>query len=234
MAGAIDSIDTRLRAAAPGGAAGEQPFTAEDGGRRLSLVLRKGRILSAAHDGVSDAAEAQVFDAFCEILQGLPIQEAADHAGHHVMARLSEPDRAPPVPGIVTPWNADPLYRRPMRLIRRIRAEHAAHQASHSTENFWNPTISKDWLRLDEAAQLARIDEIIAEFLAERGLAPESLAAVGIEGNVRVFVAFAEAVGYQRKPALLMDFERQLRAQTGDRLEVFAEEMADGNRIRRL
>jgi hypothetical protein len=31
-----------------------------------------------------------------------------------------------------------------------------------------------------------------------------------------------------------MAFERQLRARTGDRLEVFAEEMADSNRIRRL
>jgi hypothetical protein len=31
-----------------------------------------------------------------------------------------------------------------------------------------------------------------------------------------------------------MDFERKLRTATGDRLEVFAEEMADGNRIRRL
>jgi hypothetical protein len=31
-----------------------------------------------------------------------------------------------------------------------------------------------------------------------------------------------------------MDFERRLRAATGDRLEVFAEELADANRIRRL
>ena len=234
MAGAIDSIDSPLRAASQGRAAGDETFSAEDQGRRLSLVLRKGRIVDATHDGVDDPAEAHVFDAFCEILSGLPIQEAADHAGHHVLARLGAPDRAPPVPGIVTPWNADPLYHRPMRLVRRIRAEHAERHASRSTENFWNPTISKDWLRLDEAAQLARIDEILAAFLADRGLPPDSLAAVGVEGNVRVFLTFAEAVDYARKPALLMDFERTLRARTGDRLEVFAEEMADGNRIRRL
>jgi hypothetical protein len=230
MAGAIDSIDSPIRATA----ADEARLQAEDDGRRLSLVIRKGRIVSAVHDGVSDPAEARVFDAFCEILAGLPIQEAADHAGHHVMARLDGPDRAPPVPGIVTPWNADPLYRRPMRLIRRIRDQHAARRDSHSTGNFWNPTIAKDWLRLDEAAQLARVDEILGEFLADRGLPPDGLAAVGVEGNVRVFLSFAETVGYERKPALLMDFERRLRARTGDRLEVFAEEMADGNRIRRL
>lgn len=234
MPGAIDSIDSPIRAASPGGSAGEETFTAEVDGRRLTLVVRKGKILSAAHEGASDGAEARVFDAFCAVLEGLPIQEAADHAGHHVMARLGEPDGAPPVPGIVTPWNADPLYHRPMRLVRRIRADHAARQSSAGTENFWNPTISKEWLRLDEAAQLARIDEILGEFLVDQGLPPGSLAAVCVEGNVRVFLAFAEAVGYQRKPALLMDVERKLRAQTGDRLEVFAEEMADGNRIRRL
>jgi hypothetical protein len=57
---------------------------------------------------------------------------------------------------------------------------------------------------------------------------------VGIEGNIRVLVAFAEGVGYQAKPGLLMASERKLRAATGNRLEVFAEEMRDGNRIRRL
>jgi hypothetical protein len=225
--------DTRAGTAAAM-AAGDEAFAAEDEGRRLALVLRRGRIVGAAHDGVTDPAEARVFDAFCAVIEGLPIQEAADHAGHHVMARLSAPGAAPPVPGIVTPWNADPLYRRPMRLIRRIRADHAAGQPAPSTENFWNPAISKDWLRLDGAEQRARVAALLETFLAERGLAPGSLVAVGVEGNIRVLLAFSEAVDYRLKPALLMDFERRLRAATGDRLEVFAEEMADANRIRRL
>ncbi|HEX9767793.1 MAG TPA: hypothetical protein VGA50_01350 [Kiloniellales bacterium] len=233
MTGAVDSIDRSSRAAATVGT-GEERLQAEDDGRRLTLVLRRGKIVSARHEGAADPAEARVFDAFCQVLEGLPIQEAADHAGHHAMARLKQPDGAPPVPGIVTPWNADPLYHRPMRLIRRIRADHAARQPAASVENFWNPAISKDWLRLDEADQLARVDRILDDFLAERGLAPGSLVAVGVEHNIRVLLAFSEAVGYQRKPALLMAFERELRARTGDRLEVFAEEMADGNRIRRL
>lgn len=233
MTGAVDSIDLSPRAGAKAGA-DEERLSAEEDGRRLTLVLSRGKVLSATHDGVADPAEARVFDAFCQVLAGLPIQEAADHAGHHVMARLKRPDGPPPVPGIVTPGNADPLYRRPMRLIRRIRADHAAGRPSAGTENFWNPAISKDWLRLDEADQLTRVDEVLDEFLAERGLAPGSLVAVGVEHNIRVLLAFSDAVGYELKPGLLMAFERMLRARTGDRLEVFAEEMADGNRIRRL
>ena len=229
MNGVVDSIDR----SAAGNEAGEELFEAEENGRRLTLGLCKGKIVSAAHDGVSDPAERSVFDAFCRVLEGLPIQEAADHAGHHVMARRRDPDRRPPVPGILTPWNADPSYHRPMRLIRRIRADYAARQPSASVENFWNPAISKDWLRLDQGGQLARIEPVLGDFLAEQGLAPGSMIAVGVD-NIRVLIAFSQEVGYERKPALLMAFERQLRAATGDRLEVFAEEMADGNRIRRL
>ncbi len=234
MAGALDSIHPNSGAAATSGATGEELLKAEDNGRFLQLGLRKGKIVSATHEGVEDPDERAVFDAFCRVLEGLPIQEAADHAGHHVVARLRDPDQAPPVPGIVTPWNADPMFHRPMRLIRRIRADYAERQPSASVENFWNPAISKDWLRLDEAEQLTRVDQILGDFQAERGLAPGNLVAVGIENNIRVLLAFSEEVGYEQKPTLLMDFERQLRAHTGDRLEVFAEEMADGNRIRRL
>ncbi len=230
MNGVVDSIDRSADAAA----AGEERWESEDNGRRLTLGLRKGKIVSAAHEGVADPAEREVFDAFCRVLEGLPIQEAADHAGHHVAAGLRDPGQARSVPGIMTPWNADPLNHRPMRLIRRIRADYAARQPTASVENFWNPTISKDWLRLAEAEQLARVDRILGDFQAERGLAPGNLVAVGVENNIRVLVAISEEVGYEQKPALLMDIERKLRAATGDRLEVFAEEMADENRLRRL
>ena len=230
MNGVVDSIDPNSGTAA----AGEERLQAEENGRRLTLVLRKGKVVKAAHEDVIDPAEREVFDAFCRVLEGLPIQEAADHAGHHVMAAQHAPGQARPVPGIVTPWNADPRFHRPMRMIRRIRADYAARRPSASVENFWNPTISKDWLRLDEAKQLACVDEILSAFLAERGLVSGNLVAVGIENNIRILLAFSEEVGYAQKPALLMDFERKLRTATGDRLEVFAEEMADGNRIRRL
>lgn len=230
MNGVVDSIAP----AADLSAADDELLEAENQGRRLRLALRRGKIVSAGHEGVADPAERRVFDAFCQVLEGLPVQEAADHAGHHVMACLHDPEKRPPVPGIVTPRNADPLYRRPMRLIRRIRADHAGRQPSASVENFWNPAFSKDWLRLDQAGQLARVEGILSDFQAEQGLAPGTMVAVGVETSIRVLIGFPDDLGYERKPALLMAFERKLRAATGDRLEVFAEEMADGNRIRRL
>lgn len=247
MTGALDQVPSAFRAALAAAAGqlcregslsdcenGEELLAAEDDGRHLQLVVRKGTIVGAVHRGAADPAERAVLDVFCQILEGLPMQEAADHAGHHLVARLRDPDEPAPVPGILTPWNADPLFRRALRLVRRAHADRAARQAAGSRENFWNPAISRDWLRLGELEQMARVEEVLTAFRAEQDLQDGDLVVVGVENNIRVLLAFAGEVGYGRKPGLLMAFEARLRAATGDRLEVFAEEMKDDNRIRRL
>ena len=81
MNGVVDSIDRSADAAV----SGEERLQAEENGRCVTLGLRKGKVVSASHEGVTDPAEREVFGAFCRVLEGLPIQEAADHAGHHVM-----------------------------------------------------------------------------------------------------------------------------------------------------
>ena len=167
------------------------------------------------------------------LIEGRPLQEAADHAGHHLVARLRN-GAAAPVAGIVSPWNADPLFHLPMRLLRRINADHRARRGIESLDNKWNPKLSKDWARLDEAAQIARLAPILAGLVAENGLAEGAMEVVAVERNLRVFVAFADDFDYARKPPLLLALERRLRAATGDRLEVFAEDKKDANRIRRL
>lgn len=213
---------------------GEEILEASENGARLQLAVRRGKILRAAHDGTDDPAQRAVLDVFCRVVEGLPMQEAADHAGHHVIACLRDPDAPSPVPGILTPRNADPLFGLPVRLLRAAHADHRGRHGIRSVENFWNPTVSKDWLRLDEDGQMARLEPILSEFLAENGLDSGALRLVGIENNIRIVMAFAEHIGYDRKPPLLMDFEVKVRAATGDRFEVFAEEMKDINKIRRL
>lgn len=213
---------------------GAEIFEAAENGTRLQLAVCRGKILHAAHQGAKDPAQQAVLDTFCGVVQGLPMQEAADHAGHHVVARLRDPDAHAPVPGILTPWNADGLFHEPMRLLRAAQADYRARHGIESVENLWNPTISKDWLRLDEPAQIAHLTPVLSDFLAAEALAPGDAQVVAVEYNIRVVLAFAEHVKFDRKPRLLMGFERMIRAATGDRLEVFAEEMKDSNKIRRL
>ncbi len=213
---------------------GAEIFEAAENGTRLQLAVCRGKILHAAHRGAQDPAQRAVLDAFCGVVEGLPMQEAADHAGHHVVARLRDPDADSPVPGILTPWNADGLFHEPMHLLRRAQADYRARHGIESVENLWNPTISKDWLRLDEPAQITRLAPVLKDFLAAEALAPGDVQVVAVEHNIRVVLAFAEHVEFDRKPRLLMGFERMIRAANGDRLEVFAEEMKDSNKIRRL
>ena len=213
---------------------GAERLTAVENGVSLQLLVRRGKILRAGHEGAGDPAQRAVLDVFCQVIEGLPMQEVADHGGHHVVARLRDPDCASTVRGILTPWNADPLFHLPIRLLRAAHADYRAGHETRSVENFWNPTISKAWLRLDEAAQIARLESILSGFLVENGLEAGDARVVGVENNIRIVLAFAESVAYDRKPPLLMDFERRVRAATGDRFEVFAEEMKDSNRIRRL
>ncbi len=247
MTGALDQVQPAFRAALEAAAGGicregsltngdasEELLTAAEDGRLLQLTVHKGTIRRAAHSGSEDAAERAVLDVVCQIVEGLPLQEAADHTGHHLVARLRDPEASSPVPGILTPWNADPLFHRPLRLVRRIHADHAACHNTVSRENFWNPQISRDWLRLGESEQMARVEEVLAAFRADQALADGELVVAGVENNIRILLAFGDGVAYARKPGLLMAFEARLRAATGDRLEVFAEEMKDDNRIRRL
>jgi hypothetical protein len=247
MAKAFDQVHPLFRAAleAAGQAAcregapspaeeGEELLEAAEEGTRLQVVVKRGKILRAAHQGAEDPAARAVLDVFCQTIEGLPLQEAADHAGHHMVARLRNGVDTRPVPGILTPWNADPLFHPPIRLLRRILADHRERHGIESLENFWNPTISKDWLRLDEGAQCARLEAMLADFLAEQGLVEGDMQVVGVERNIRVLLAISGDLDYRRKPSLLLAFERKLRAATGDRLEVFAEEMKDDNKLRRL
>ncbi len=247
MASAFDQVHPLFRAAlvAAGrtlahdkplsaGEADEELLEAAEEGTCLQLVVRRGKILRAGHQGAEDPATRAILDVFCRTVEGLPLQEAGDHAGHHVIHRLRNGVDTTPVPGILTPRNAGTLFQLPVRLLRLILADYRARHGIESVENFWNPTISKDWLRLDEPAQRARLAPILADFLCEEGLSEGDMQVVGVERNIRVLLAFAAGLDYRRKPSLLLAFERRLHAATGDRLEVFAEEMKDDNKLRRL
>ncbi len=209
-------------------------YEAEDGGVHLQLRLKKRKIVEAVHSGVEDLAERGVMDTFCALLVGLPIQEAADHAGIHLTERLRDSSQPRPARGILTPGNADPIFRRPVRLIRKIHESYQDASGDHDVENFWNPVFSKDWLKLPLEDQAARLKPLLVEFLSEREQDKDDLYLTDIENGSRVIIAFAEHIGHDEKPSLIMDLERKVRNVTGQRLEFYMAEMKDTNRIRRL
>ena len=71
--------------------------------------------------------------------------------------------------------------------------------SAERSRTFWNPTISKDWLRLAEAEQLARVEEVLSAFRSERAWRPEDLVAVGVENKIRVLLAFSRTRSATRR-----------------------------------
>jgi hypothetical protein len=216
--------------------AGEVGFAAEESGVRLTVVIAADStrhvIVRARHAGTRSPADLMVLDRLCALIEGRPIQEAADHG---VIYAIEEPaSGAAPVVGIRTPRNAGPAFALAEKLIRAVHAAAQAHFDVKPRESRWYVRPKAVWLALTEAQQIEALRPTVNEFLAEQGVPASDMWITRVERGTRVTLDFAESVYYARKPKLLMDLERRLRRATGDPLEVFMEDKKDANKIRRL
>jgi hypothetical protein len=215
--------------------AGEAVFSAELDGVRLTLRLDarddQRIIRQASLSGARTAEENSVLETLCAIVVGRPLQEAADHGVIYIAAQSP---LAAKVAGIRTPQNAGPIFAFAQRLIRNVFAAANAQSQVAYQENRWYVSADANWLAKSEAEQASILKPVVARFLHAKGQSEDDLWISRIERGTRVTVAFGASVHYAAKPRLLMDLERRLRAETGEPLELFMEEMKDANRIRRL
>jgi hypothetical protein len=190
--------------------------------------------VAAKHCGASTPVDRGACDSFCAVVQGLPVQEAAEHGVIHLIERLRDPYESPPVLGILTPGSCGEVFVRLESQIREIYSAYQAESGDVSGWNQWNPRVPAEWLRLDKEQQAQQLKPIIASHLSEQGLTSEDLWISDIERGIRVVISFGEGVPLAEKPKLLMQVERRLREATGKRIEVYAHEMTDKNVLRRL
>lgn len=189
---------------------------------------------AARHSGACDEALQRVLDVFCRAIEGLPLREAADHGAIHALERLRQERSSPAIRGIVTVRSAGSGFVTCETLIRGVLHEHERRAGPVPIQNFWNPPLSETWRRMDPAARLAALKPIVDEFRAAASLAETDLWLVRIERMARIVVGFGAAVGHNQKPILLCKLESAVRRRTGNRLELYMEEMKDDNTIRRL
>jgi hypothetical protein len=212
-------------------------YTATADGISLQIRLTQARdqwvVAEARHSGAAGAM-CGVLDTFCQIIEGLPFQEAADHGAIHAIERMRADPLARPVPGILTPHSAGTAFTCCETLIRGMLSQHATAIGEQSTQNFWNPTLSPAWRSKTDEQRRVSLDPVLDTFRQSAGLGAQDLWIAGIEKTRRVVIGFGPNVGYQDKPSLLMRLEIQIRQITGDRLELFMEEAKDSNQIRRL
>ncbi len=239
---ALDAARKILREGEPRAGSDEIVIEAEIDGVHMAVSVETGKqriIRQARHRGASKPSERAAIDLFCAIMEGLPIQEAAEHAGVKLLDALREKGFPRPVRGIMGFRNTGPAFNRPVELARAIYRAYAGKTGFEPPINFFEAPPSQAWMQLSRDEQARRIQACLAEFLRGIGRPEEDMQLESLQLNtkrypVRVFILYAKTVAYGDKPRLMMAFERRLKDTVELRLQVYNQEMADKSPLRRL
>lgn len=205
-----------------------------EAGVSLSVVVDDGTITQAHHAGAPDPGTRAVLELVCRHAIGAPVQDVADHAVGQALEQLLDRSLPSPVPGILIPRNAGEMFRIPLALARMLWDDYRRHSGAEPMENMFERPLSAGWLALDGDTKSTRIKQAIETHATNSGLGPEDFVLSTLDEFDRIFVIIAETVPQDQRPTLLMRLETSIRQQLGERIEVFAEEAKDDNRIRRL
>ncbi len=215
--------------------------TVERDGFTLTVLVGResATIIDACHDGPNDLVNRVVLDYLCEILRDLPIQEASDHGGHRLVTRLRAADAPRSVPGIVLPDNADPLFRLPKAITRKLLVEWRELTGYLGRENEFTTVPDSRWAKLTAPERASAVQTLLEIGAEDQGVPAGALRLMAMEPNilgheVRAIVSFGEGVASELKPALVRRGEVLLKRQLDPHLEVYVEELKDQNAIRRL
>jgi len=196
---------------------------------------RMGLFETVWHDGPATQVDRTVLDVFCDVLEGLTPQEAAEHGAHRLLSRLSSPGAGRPVPGICLPSNAGPMFARPLAMAALL---YRACGLASGRNAFASPT-SLVWSGLEDGERRARIDALLESGLQEVGFPGGIVHRVGLDEDIlkrpiRVTITFDGNTATDAKPELTRRCERALRQALEPLLEVYVEELKDQSGIRRL
>lgn len=215
-------------------------YAATDAGITLSVCLARGRsgwlVADARYmaPGNATAELKGVLDVFCRSIEGLLVQEAADHGTIHTCERLRQSVPGPLVQGIHTPRSMGSAFVLCDRLIRDILAQYRAATGDQETRNFWNPALSQEWRVKTAEQQMEALRPIVEAYRKSQERLNSNIWIARIEKMRRVIIDFGETVDAARKPIVLRQLEQAIRRATGERLELYMEELKDNNVIRRL
>ncbi|MCP5366063.1 MAG: hypothetical protein H6907_18060 [Hyphomicrobiales bacterium] len=213
------------------GTAGD--LRAEVDGAVLTLAVTDHRVRAARHTGGRTDLARALLDRFCALIEGLPIQEAADHGAVRLEFDLRAAD-AVPVPGVITPAAADPAFRLPQALIRQALAAHRAATGWTDTGNDYDTRPGPAWTAASDWERREMLAEALMALGGERGFDPEDVVLHAIEHDVRVVVELRGALAAGDCQPHMMMLEAGIKQKVDRRLELFQRERVDENAIRRL
>jgi hypothetical protein len=190
-------------------------------------------ITDAVHDGPARGPMPAVLDCLCEILVGLPIQEARDHAIIRLESSLRAAKQSHPISGIVLPQNADPIFRLPLLLVSRLFNDYIHATNYRAGLNCFDPGPRPAWAALSPAQREQRVAAALAAQISALGIQAEDVHIVECKFPYAMTVRFGDRLSIPAKRKLALAIERVVREQCDPRLEVFCEEKKDMSKLRR-
>lgn len=196
-------------------------------------------IRAARHRRSRTPVERALLDVFCAVIEGTPVDDAADHGPIRALAALTDPGAPRPVTGILHPVNADPAFEPVLRLAHQLRDEYRARCGMAERYNEFDPPPAASWTELDHAARIARTADATAAFLTENNRPADWVALLRIDDDlqgrpVRAIVTFSPETPPGDKPDLMRALERRLKRDVEGMLQLYHEQRKDENTIRRL
>ncbi len=191
-------------------------------------------ITDAVFDGPARGPMLAALDCLCEILIGLPVQEARDHAVVRLEFSLRDPRQGHPISGIVLPRNADPMFRLPSILVNRLFKDYQTSTGYRETMNFYDPGPRASWAALSPAEREQRVTAALAAQRSALGIQPEDVHVVECKFPYAVTLRFEDRLSIPAKRKVALAIERLVREQCDPRLEVFCEEKKDLSKLRRM
>lgn len=216
----------------------EQPLAKIDGrtlvrgtyeGITLEALVDPARhiVQQAAFGGARNPEARAVSEALCRAMEQRPIQECAEHAVIGVERGVRDAKLPAPVPGLVTPDNADPVFVLAQRLVRELLRVYCAETGYRETANFYDRPVTKEWIKRSEAE---RLELVRAALVSEPG--GEQLEVVGMDGLKRAVVQFRGELTSDAKQELLARLDAHVRRNVEPALQLVAQIKADKNVLR--
>ncbi len=211
------------------------PLRAVEGQFTLAWAVQtdKHLITDAVFDSAARGPMQAALDCLCEILVGLPVQEARDHAVIKLEFSLRDPRHNHPISGIVLPHNADPIFRLPSLLVKRLFDDYKHSTNYQPVMNFYDPGPKAAWAALSPGEREQRVTAAIVSHGVPLGLHNGEVQVVECKFPYAVTIRFQDELAISTKRKIAFDLERLVRQQCDPRLEVFCEEKKDLSKLRR-
>lgn len=211
------------------------PLRATEEGYSLALAINTENhvIADAVFDAKARGPMQAALDVLCEILIGLPIQEARDHAIIRLEFALRDPEQTHPVSGIVLPRNADPVFRVPWIMVKRLFDDYRTSTQYQPKMNFFDPGPKQAWAALPHDERAKQVTAAISSYGPAMGIAADEVHVVECKRPYAVTIQFNGNLSIPAKRSTALKLERLVRKECDPRLEVFCEEKKDLSKLRR-